>query len=129
LGGDGLRELLRAPWRGRLRELALAGNGLDRAAVGELLADAALAGLTDLDLADNALADLPAEWPRLRRLSLARNPLAPAAVAGLWRLDSLRALDLRHCRLGPAGAGELADIELPHLEDFDLGFNDLGDAG
>jgi uncharacterized protein (TIGR02996 family) len=128
LGNEGLRELLRAPWRGQLRGLGLAANGLDLEAVEELLSDPAFTGLIELDLAENELAELPTQWPRLQWLRLAGNPLSSAAVETVAQLDQLRSLDLRYCRIGPDGAAALARSISP-LEDLELGFNDIADAG
>lgn len=105
LGRAGIQELLRSPWRAQLRSLAITDNALDTAGVEELASDSALHGLTELHLAKNSIGPL-----------------------GL-PLEQLRILNLRFCRIGPTGATRLSKQGLRHLEDLDLGFNDLGDTG
>jgi uncharacterized protein (TIGR02996 family) len=112
LGSEGALNLARSPLWHRLQALSLFGCRIgDMGLVA--LAEAGLARLTSLDLAENGIGSTGIA-------SLARSPLAA----------NLTELDLTGNVIGDAGAQELA--ESPHLSNLrwlDLQDNDLTDVG
>jgi uncharacterized protein (TIGR02996 family) len=137
---DGLRALLRSPHAAALKELSLRDGRLDGQAMGEF--DAALPGLRleALDLGDNVLKQLGAEYVALApclhelkalRLDRCEVPLAGARLLAKKAsfLDGLRLLDVGHNHFGPAGLAALLEREPPSLHTLQMRDNDLFDKG
>jgi uncharacterized protein (TIGR02996 family) len=139
VGGPGLRALLRSPHAGALEELSLRAGRLD----GEAMAAFGAAGpdlrLEMLDLGENVLEQLGAEYltaaPCLRelkdlRLDRCEIPLAGArALAKASFLDGLRLLDVGHNLFGPVGLDALLERQPPALHTLRIRDNDLFDHG
>jgi uncharacterized protein (TIGR02996 family) len=138
LGRAGLRLLLRTPHGGALEELSLRSSRLDGQAMAEL--GDALPGLRleTLDLGENVLKELGAEYvataPCLRglkalRLDRCEIPLAGARLLAKKAafLDGLRLLDVGHNHFGPTGLEALLERRPPSLHTLRMRDNDLFD--
>jgi uncharacterized protein (TIGR02996 family) len=135
----GLRALLRSPHAGALQKLSLRGGRLDGQAMAEFASALPGLRLEALDLGENVLKDLGAEYvataPCLRelkelRLDRCEVPLAGARVLSKKAafLDGLRVLDVGHNHFGPAGLDALLERE-PPLHTLQMRDNDLFDKG
>lgn len=133
LGDAGVCVLLRLPHPERLRELFLAINQLTDVG-GEVVADAGLTSLTELDLRDNAIGNrgvealaASADLSQLVTLWLVNNRIGDAgarALAESRHLGGLRELYLRYNQIGPIGAEALVrSSRLTELEVLDLARN------
>src|SRR5262249_48072659 len=122
----GLRALLRSPHAGALQALSLRGGRLDGQAMAEF--DSARPGLSlqTLDLGENVLKDLGAEYvaraPCLRELKELRLDRCEISLAGGRQLakkasfvGGLRLLEVGHNHFGPVGLGALLEREPPSL--------------
>jgi uncharacterized protein (TIGR02996 family) len=136
----GLRALLRSPHAGALKALSLRGGRLDGQAMGEF--GDALPGLRleTLDLGENVLKELGAEYiaraPCLRELKELRLDRCEIPLIGASQLakkasflGDLRLLDVGHNHFGPAGLGALLEREPPSLHTLLMRDNDLSDQG
>jgi uncharacterized protein (TIGR02996 family) len=140
LSRDGLRALLRSPRLGRLKELSLRDTRLDGQAMAEFASALPGLGLETLDLGDNVLKDVGAEYvatvPCLRELKVLRLDRCeiPPTGARLFAkkasfLGGLRLLDVGHNHFGPAGLGTLLEREPSSLHTLRMRDNDLFDKG
>jgi uncharacterized protein (TIGR02996 family) len=140
VGRDGLRALLRSPHAGSLKELSLRGSRLDGPAMGEL--GSALPGLRleALDLGENVLKELGAEYlaiaPCLSELQSLRLDRCEIPLAGARQfakkakfLGGLKRLDIGHNHFGPAGLAELLGRNAPSLHTLRMRDNDLHNEG
>ncbi len=137
---DGLRALLRSPHAAAIKDLSLRDGRLDGQAMAEF--DATVSGLRleTLDLGENVLKELGAEYvataPCLRELKALRLdrceiPLDGARVLAKKAtfIDSLRVLDIGHNHFGPVGLGALLERAPPSLHTLRMRDNDLLDKG
>jgi uncharacterized protein (TIGR02996 family) len=140
MGRPGLRTLLRSPRAAALKELSLRGCRLDGQAIAEF-ADA-LQGLRleALDVGENVIKELGAEYvalaPCLRELKSLRLDRCEVTLNGARLLakkarflDGLRLLDFGHNHFGPAGLTALLEREPPSLHTLLMRDNDLFDNG
>jgi uncharacterized protein (TIGR02996 family) len=136
----GLRALLRSRHAGALKELYLRRSRLDGQAMAEFADAPAAPRLETLDLGENVLKQLGAEYlaaaPCLRQLKALRLdgcevPLEGARLLAKKAafLDGLRLLDVGHNHFGPAGLGALLERRPPALHTLRLRDNDLLDEG
>ncbi len=139
-GRAGLRALLRSPHAGSLKELVLRGSQLDGQAMAEF--DSALPGLRleSLDLGENVLKDVGAEYvalvPCLSELKALRLDRCEITLTGARLfakkarfLGGLRQLEVGHNHFGAAGVGALLEREPPSLHTLQMRDNDLFDKG
>jgi uncharacterized protein (TIGR02996 family) len=140
LNRDGLRALLRSPHVGALKELSLRDGRLDGQVIGEFAS--ALPGLCleTLDLGENVLKDVGAEYvataPCLRELKTLRLDRCEITLAGARLfakkaafLGGLRQLDIGHNHFGPIGLADLLKREPPTLHTLQMRDNDLFELG
>lgn len=116
-----------------LRDLTIRGivmgpgrEGLGARGVDAVIASGVLRQLTELTLELLPLGDAPltrvvesVDHDRIEKLTL-KDLVATDATAFVGAFPRLRHLDLSHNRLGPTGARQLADVQLPALEHLDL---------
>jgi uncharacterized protein (TIGR02996 family) len=129
-----LKQLLAAPWLGRVRHLAVKGN-LGDAGFAALAKAPALQQLEHLNLlgckvTSKGVAALRGQLPRVRTLVLTSNSIGDDGIAQLrgWSaLAELEVLYLSTCKLTIKGASELFAAPLPKLEKLTLSGNPLGD--
>lgn len=137
---DGLRALLRSPHAGALKHLSLRDSRLEGQAMAEF--DSALPGLhlESLDLGENVLKDVGAEYvalvPCLRELKSLkldrceiRSNGAKLFAKKASFLRGLRTLDISHNHFGPLGLAALLEREPPALHTLRMRDNDLYDEG
>jgi uncharacterized protein (TIGR02996 family) len=136
----GLRALLRSPHAGALRELSLRGGRLDGQAMAEFASAQPGLRLETLDLGENLLRDVGAEYvataPSLRELKVLRLDRCEITQAGARLfakkasfLGNLRLLDVGHNHFGSAGLSDLLGRESPSLHTLGMRDNDLMDKG
>ena len=140
LGRDGLRALLRSPHVGALKELSLRAGQLDGQAMAEF--DSARAGLQfeTLDLGENVLKDLGAEYIaivpclhelktlRLDRCEITSNGAQLFAKKARF-LGGLRLLEVGHNHFRSAGLAALLERQPASLHTLGMSDNDLYDEG
>jgi hypothetical protein len=137
---DGLRALLRSPHAGLLKELSVRDCGLDGAAMGELASALPELRLEALDLGENVLQDLGAEYvatapclSELKSLHLDRCEIPAAGALQFAKkatfLGSLKQLDVGYNHFGPAGLAELLGRNSPSLHTLRIRDNDLHSNG
>jgi uncharacterized protein (TIGR02996 family) len=137
---DGLRALLRSPHVGQLKELSLCDARLDGQAMAEFASALPGLRLETLDLGENILKDVGAEYvataPCLRELKVLRADRCeiPPTGARLFAkkasfLGGVRLLDVGHNHFGPAGLGALLEREPSSLHTLRMRDNDLFDKG
>jgi uncharacterized protein (TIGR02996 family) len=137
---DGLRALLRSPQVAGLKELSLRDARLDGQAMAEFAGALPGLELETLDLGENVLKELGAEYVALApclgelkalRLDRCEVPLAGARLLAKKApfLESLRLLDVGHNHFGPAGLTALLEREPPSLHTLRMRDNDLFDKG
>jgi Ran GTPase-activating protein (RanGAP) involved in mRNA processing and transport len=137
---DGLRALLRSPHAASLKVLSLRDGQLDGQAMAEF--DSAVSGLQleMLDLGENVLKDVGAEYvaiaPCLRELKALRLDRCEITLSGARRfakkasfMPDLRILDVGHNHFGPAGLADLLGRKPPALHTLQMRDNDLFDKG
>ena len=139
VGRDGLRALLRSPHAAGLKELTVRGNGLTGQAMQEFGPAGKGLRLDVLDLGENLLRDLGAEYlaradclRELKVLEVDRCEMTLAGARALARapfLGSLRRLNVNHNSFGPEGLYALLDKSPPQLHTLLAVNNDLGDEG
>jgi uncharacterized protein (TIGR02996 family) len=140
LGRLGLQALLRSPHAGALKELSLRDCRLDGQAMGELLDALPGLRLETLDLGENVLKELGAEYvalaPCLRELKELRLDRCEITLTGARLLAKkagflagLRLLDVSHNHFGAPGLGALLEREPPSLHTLRMRDNDLFDKG
>ena len=136
----GLRALLRSPHATGLKELSLRATRIDGQAMAEFDAAKPKFRLDVLDLGENVLKDLGAEYaaivPCLKDLKVLRLDRCEVSSAGAKLfarkakfLPGLRELDIGHNHFGPAGLGTLLDRAPAALHTLRMRDNDLGDEG
>lgn len=136
----GLRALLRSPHAGALKALSLRGGRFDGQALAEF--DSAQPGLRleTLDLGENVLKDLGAEYvalvPCLRELKALHLDRCEITQTGARLfakkatfLGGLRILDVSHNHFGSAGLSALLERKPPSLHTLAIRDNDLFDRG
>jgi uncharacterized protein (TIGR02996 family) len=137
---DGLRALLRSPHAGALKELSLRDTRLDGQAMAEFRDALPGLRLETLDLGDNVLKDVGAEYaataPCLRELKVLRLDRCEISLTGARLfakkasfLGDLRWLDVGHNRFGPAGLAALLERAPQSLHTLYMRDNDLLDQG
>jgi hypothetical protein len=137
---DGLRALLRSPHATAIRELSLRDGRLDGRAMSEFGSALPELRLEALDLGENVLKELGAEYvataPCLRELKALRLDRCEVPLSGARLLakkasflDGLRLLDVSHNHFGPVGLGALLEREPPSLHTLRMRDNDLFDKG
>jgi uncharacterized protein (TIGR02996 family) len=137
---DGLRALLRSPHAAALKELSLRDGRLDGQAMAEFESAIPEMRQESLDLGENVLKEVGAEYiararclSELKALRLDRCEIPQPGGRKLAKkaafLDSLRLLDVGHNHFGPAGLGELLDREPPALHTLRMRDNDALDKG
>lgn len=139
-GRPGLRTLLRSPNAAALKELSLRTCRLDGQALAEF--DAARPGLSleTLDLGENVLKDVGAEYValvaclrELKVLKLDRCEISRAGARLFAKkatfLGGLRVLDIGYNHFGAPGLGALLERKPPALHTLSLRDNDLLDKG
>jgi hypothetical protein len=137
---DGLRALLRSPHAVGLKELSLRDGRLNGQAMAEL--ESALPGLRleALDLGDNVLKDVGAEYvamaPCLRELKVLRLDRCEIQLGGARQfakragfLGTSRQLDVGHNHFGPSGLAALLGRGPGSLHTLGMRDNDLFDEG
>jgi uncharacterized protein (TIGR02996 family) len=140
LGRRGLQTLLRSRHAGALKELTLRNTLLDGQAMGELADARPELRLEALDLGENILKGLGAEYvataPCLRELKGLRLDRCEIPLTGARKLakkgtflDGLRILDVGHNHFGPAGLEALLERGPPALHTLRMPDNDLFDKG
>lgn len=140
LNREGLRALLRSPHAAGLKELSLRDCRLDGQAMAEF--ESAVSGLRleSLDLGENVLKAVGAEYvaivPCLRELRALRLDRCEITSDGARLfakkatfLGGLRTLDVGHNHFGAAGLGTLLEREPPALHTLVMRDNDLFDPG
>jgi uncharacterized protein (TIGR02996 family) len=139
-GRAGLRTLLRSKHAGALTELSVRGGRLDGQAMAEFADAPAALRLEVLDVGENVLKELGAEYlalaPCLRELKVLRLDRCEVPVAGARALakraaflDGLRVLEVGYNSFGPAGLDALLERAPPVLHTLGLRDNDLFDKG
>ncbi len=140
IGRAGLRTLLRSRHAAALKVLSLRGTRLDGQAMAEFRTTVSGLHLEVLDLGENLLREVGAEYVattaclrELKELRLDRCeiPLAGArhlAKKGVF-LDGLRRLEVGFNHFGPAGLTALLERQPPLLHTLGLRDNDLFDRG
>jgi uncharacterized protein (TIGR02996 family) len=137
---DGLRALLRSPHAAAIKELSLRDGRLDGQAMAEFDSAVAELRLETLDLGENILKEVGAEYvakaPCLSELKALRLDRCEIPLPGARKLmkkaaflDSLRLLDVGHNHFGSDGLGELLKREPPALHTLLMRDNDLFDKG
>jgi uncharacterized protein (TIGR02996 family) len=140
LGRAGLRALLRSPPAAALKELSLRNGRLDGTAMAELGDAVSGLRLETLDLGENVLKELGAEYvalaPCLRELKVLRLDRCEVPLTGARMLakkaaflGGLRLLDVSHNHFGPAGMEALLERKPPALHTLRMRDNDLFDKG
>lgn len=137
---DGLRALFRSPHAGGLKELSLRDGRLDGQAMAEFHSAVPTLQLESLDLGQNMLKEVGAEYVALspclkglRALRLDRCEVSRdgaelfARKAGF--LDGLRVLDVSHNHFGPFGLRALLRRNPSALHTLRMRDNDLFDKG
>jgi hypothetical protein len=136
----GLRALLRSPHASSLRELSLRGGRLDGQAAAEFVSAVPGLRLQRLDLGENVLKEIGAEYvaiaPCLHELKALRLDRCEITLEGACRfakkasfLGGLRILDVGHNHFGPAGLSALLERESPSLHTLGMRDNDVLDQG
>jgi uncharacterized protein (TIGR02996 family) len=137
---DGLRALLRSPHAGALQELSLRDCRLDGQAMAEFTSALPGLRLERLDLGENVLKDVGAEYIAtvpclgdLKGLRLDRCEIRTTG-AGLFAkkasfVGGLRRLDVSHNHFGPTGLANLLGRGSPSLHTLGMRDNDLFDQG
>src|SRR5262249_1011466 len=137
---DGLRALLRSPHATALRELSLRDGRLDGRAMAEFGSAVPELRLEALDLGENVLKELGAEYVatapclgelKALRLDRCEVPLSGARLLAKKApfLDGLRLLDVGHNHFGPVGLAALLEREPPSLHTIRMRDNDRFDKG
>jgi Ran GTPase-activating protein (RanGAP) involved in mRNA processing and transport len=137
---DGLQTLLRSPHAGGLKELSLRDARLDGQAMAEFHSALPRLRLERLDLGENVLKEVGAEYvaraPCLRELKVLRLDRCEITLAGARLfakkasfLRGLRQLDIGHNHFGPAGLTDLLGRKPAALHTLRMRDNDLFDAG
>jgi Ran GTPase-activating protein (RanGAP) involved in mRNA processing and transport len=137
---DGLRALLRSPHAVALKELSLRGAGLDGQAMGEFSDAQPGLRLETLDLGENVLKELGAEYialaPCLRELKDLRLDRCEIPLTGARQLaknasfvGGLRLLEVGHNHFGPTGLDALLGRQPPSLHTLRVRDNNLTDEG
>jgi uncharacterized protein (TIGR02996 family) len=137
---DGLRTLLRSPHAAAMKELSLRDGRLDGQAMAELDSAVPELRLETLDLGQNVLKELGAEYvaiaPCLRELKSLRLDRCEIPLAGARKLakkaafiGGLRLLDVGHNHFGPVGLAALLERKPPALHTLRMRDNDLFDKG
>jgi uncharacterized protein (TIGR02996 family) len=140
VGRAGLRALFRSKHAAALKELILRHGRLDGQAMGELSDAGPKLRLESLDLGENVLKDLGAEYIAiascLRELKSLRLDRCEIPLTGARRLaqkatflDGLRLLDVGHNHFGPAGLTALLERAPAALHTLRMRDNDLFDKG
>jgi uncharacterized protein (TIGR02996 family) len=140
VGRPGLRALLRSKNAAALKELSLRGGRLDGQAMAELADAQPGPRLERLDLGENVLKELGAEYvalaPCLRELKVLRLDRCEIPLSGARRmakkaafLDGLRLLEVGHNHFGSVGLGALLERQPPSLHALGMRDNDLFDQG
>jgi hypothetical protein len=138
LGRAGLRTLLRSPHAAALKELSVRSSRLDGQAMAEFSDARQGLRLETLDLGENVLKQLGAEYvaaaPCLHELKELRIDRCEIPLLGTGLLvkkakflDGLRILEVAHNHFGPAGVKLLTEREPPSLHTLGLRDNDLFD--
>ena len=138
LSRDGLRALVRAPACGSLKELSLRDGGLDGQAMAEFHSCLPGLRLETLDLGQNVLKDVGAEYVALApclgdlkvlRLDRCEIPLTGARLFAQKAsfLGGLRQLDVGHNHFGSAGLAGLLESRPQSLHTLQMRDNDLND--
>jgi hypothetical protein len=137
---EGLRALLRSSHAGALQKLSLRSGRLDGQAMAEFQSAQPGLRLETLDLGENVLKDVGAEYvalaPCLRELKVLRLDRCEITLAGARLfakkasfLGGLRRLDVGHNHFGPVGLTGLLDRKSPSLHTLQMRDNDLFDQG
>jgi uncharacterized protein (TIGR02996 family) len=140
MGRTGLRTLLRSPHAGGLKELSLRDGRLDGQAMAEFASAQPALRLEALDLGENVLKDVGAEYvamvPCLRELKTLRLDRCEILQTGARLfakkasfLGGLRRLDVGHNHFGPAGLADLLGRAPSELHTLQMRDNDLLDRG
>jgi uncharacterized protein (TIGR02996 family) len=140
LSRDGLRTLLRSPHAGALKELSLRDARLDGQSMAEFHDALPALRLEALDLGQNVLKDLGAEYvaiaPCLKGLKSLRLDRCEITSTGARLfakkasfLGGLRVLDVGHNHFGPAGLSALLERKPKSLHALGMRDNDLLDQG
>jgi uncharacterized protein (TIGR02996 family) len=140
LSRDGLRALLRSPHVKELKELCLRDGRLDGQAMAEFESALPDLKLESLDLGQNILKDVGAEYialvPCLRELKLLRLDRCEISLTGARLfakkasfLGDLRLLDIGHNHFGSAGLAALLERKPKALHTLRMRDNDLLDQG
>jgi uncharacterized protein (TIGR02996 family) len=136
----GLRALVRSPHAGALQNLSLRSGRLDGQAMAEFHSARPELRLEALNLGENVLKDLGAEYvataPCLRELKVLRLDRCEVGLAGARQfarkasfLGGLMRLDVSHNHFGPAGLGALLGRGQSSLHILWMRDNDLFDQG
>jgi uncharacterized protein (TIGR02996 family) len=137
---DGLRALLRSPHVAVLKELSLRDGRLDGQAMAEFDSALPQLRLEALDLGENILKQVGAEYvaiaPCLRELKTLRLDRCEITLDGARLLtkkarflDSLRLLDVGHNHFGPVGLTALLERKPLSLHTLRMRDNDVFDKG
>jgi uncharacterized protein (TIGR02996 family) len=140
LSRDGLRALLRSPHIAGLKELGLRDSRLNGEAMAEFQSALGALRLETLDLGENILKDVGAEYVAraacLRELKVLRLDRCEITSAGARLfakkasfLGELRKLDVGHNHFGSTGLTALLERQPPSLHTLGLSDNDLPDPG
>ncbi|MCE9564515.1 MAG: TIGR02996 domain-containing protein [Planctomycetes bacterium] len=140
VGRVGLQALLRSKYASSLKELSVRTCRLDGQSMAEFDTAAKGLQLETLDLGENVLKDVGAEYvalvPCLRELKSLRLDRCEISLTGARLfakkasfLDGLRILDIGHNHFGPAGLGNLLSRKPKALHTLHMRNNDLHDEG
>jgi uncharacterized protein (TIGR02996 family) len=140
IGPAGLRALLGSPHAGALRRLSLRRGRFDGPAMAEFGSAVTGPRLEALDLGENVLKDVGAEYlataPCLSELQVLRLDRCEIGGTGARLfarkasfLDELSQLDVSHNSFGPTGLAELLARQSPSLHTLRMRDNDLLDQG
>ena len=139
-GRDGLRALLRSPHASGLKRLSVRGTRLDGTALAEFESAHKSLKLETLDLGENLLRDVGAEYAalapcllELKELRMDRCEITQTGARLFAKkarcLSGLRVLELGFNQFRPAGLAALLDRRPPELHTLGLRDNDLLDDG
>jgi Ran GTPase-activating protein (RanGAP) involved in mRNA processing and transport len=137
---DGLRALLRSPHAARLKELSVRDAQLDGAAMAEFASALPELRLETLDLGENVIKDVGAEYvatvpclSELKALTLDRCEVSLTGARLFAKkatfLGGLRCLDVSDNYFGPTGLAGLLEREPPSLHTLEMRDNNLSDEG
>lgn len=138
MGADGAKAIARSPHVESLTELDVGDNSMGDEGVVALAKASFLPRLSKLILEDcgigedGAMALGNAGLPNVVELDMSKNPLGAEGMAALLpalKTSRLKTVNLSWTELDAAGVEQLTKLIAPELEELNLNWNSVGDAG